>query len=204
MEKEKGFVARGLLSCGWRQSRVERCVMVTVLVISLLSTSCARAPQRRELLSSSAGWREFQGTWNAAGNRSVMQLGDDRRASISDLSGSLLLSGRSRPAVGFRAEAIVFTDTLSGTIGRAVWTDDHGDQAFSELRGQGTRTDNKVVGAFTGGTGRYAGISGEYEFSWRFLLESVEGEVQGQSFGLVGRVRLDAAHSADTGGKEPR
>jgi hypothetical protein len=108
---------------------------------------------------------------------------------VATLDGSLLLTGPSRPAVGFRAEAVVFNDSATGMIGRAVWTDERGDQAWSELRGEGTATGNRIVGTFIGGTGRYAGVTGDYAFSWRFVLESEDGTVQGQSVGLKGRVR---------------
>jgi hypothetical protein len=135
-------------------------------------------------------WHEFQGTWTAAGNRSTMQLGSDRQVTISNLSGSLLLAGSSRPAVGFRAEAMVLNDSVTGMVGRAVWTDEHGNQAFSELQGAGTATNNKIVGTFVGGTGPYSGATGTYEFSWRFVLETEDGTVEGQSVGLKGRVRV--------------
>ena len=62
---------------------------------------------------------------------------------------------------------------------------------FSELKGQGTSTGNSIVGTFIGGTGRYQGATGTYEFSWRFVLESEDGTVQGQSTGLKGRVRFE-------------
>jgi hypothetical protein len=74
-------------------------------------------------------------------------------------------------------------------VGRAVWTDENGDQAFSELRGEGDAQHNKITGTFVGGTGRYAAVTGTYEFSWRFLIENDDGVVQGQSIGLTGRVR---------------
>jgi len=123
-----------------------------------------------------------------------MPLEGDRRASISNFSGSLVLAGPSRPDVGFRAEAIVFNDSLTGLTGRAVWTDKRGDQAFSELQLADSQAANKIVGKFTGGTGRYAGATGTYEFSWRFVLESEDGNLQGESIGLRGRVRVDSAH----------
>jgi hypothetical protein len=119
----------------------------------------------------------------------VIPLGGDRKSSVATLRGTLLLTGPGRPALGVRAEALVFNDTATGMIGRAVWTDERGDQAWSELRGEGTATGNRIVGAFLGGTGRYAGISGEYSFAWRFVLEAEDGTVQGQSLGLKGRVR---------------
>ena len=111
--------------------------------------------------------------------------------------------GAARPAVGFRAEAIVLNDSATGMVGRSVWTDEHGDQVYSELRGEGTATGNTIVGTFIGGTGRYSGATGIYGFSWRFVLESEDGEVQGQSIGLQGRVRVGAP-PASSGATGPR
>jgi hypothetical protein len=106
--------------------------------------------------------------------------------------------------VGFRAEAIVLNDSATGMVGRSVWTDEHGDQVYSELRGEGTVTGNKIVGTFLGGTGRYSGATGSYEFSWRFVLETEDDSVQGQSEGLHGRVRVGAPPATPgAGGPRP-
>jgi hypothetical protein len=156
----------------------------------LVIAACSRAPQGPAPSSADREWHEFEGTWTAAGSRHSISLGNDRKASIANLAGSLLLAGSSSPAVGFRAEAIVLNDSGTGMIGRAVWTDERGDQAFSEIRGEGTATRNKIVGTFIGGTGRYSGATGSYQFSWRFVLETEDGTVQGQSIGLKGQVRL--------------
>jgi hypothetical protein len=161
-------------------------------LIGLLAVACSRAPQPSNSASPGGEWHDFQGTWTAAGSRNIMRLGGDRRAAMSLFNGSLVLAGPSRPGVGFRSEAIVFSDTATGLVGRAVWTDEHGDQAYSELVGQGTANDNKITGTFVGGTGRYSGATGTYEFSWRFILENEDGAVQGQSIGLKGRVRVDS------------
>ena len=89
-----------------------------------------------------------------------------------------------------------FSTTLPpALIGRAVWTDDRGDQVFSELKGNGTSTGSQFVGTFIGGTGRYAGATGSYEFSWRFVLETEDGTVQGQSMGLNGTIRVGSRAS---------
>jgi hypothetical protein len=86
----------------------------------------------------------------------------------------------------------VFSDSATGIVGRAVWTDERGDQAISELRGEGTANNNKIIGTFIAGTGRYSGATGTYEFSWRFVLENEDGVVQGQSIGLNGQIRVDS------------
>ncbi len=159
------------------------------LVAWLLLTACGPAPETPEPAATAGEWREFEGTWTATGSRRSLALGGDRRASIGEFNGSLQLAGPGRPAVGFRAEAIVLNDNATGMVGRAVWTDDRGDQAYSELRGEGSATGNRIFGTFVGGTGRYAGATGGYEFSWRFVLEAEDGTLQGQSVGLKGRVR---------------
>lgn len=162
----------------------------TILLVCLITGGCGRAPHALAPIPTAGEWQQFDGTWTAAGVRYNMPLGPQRRASIADLSGSLMLRGSSPPAVGFRTDAIVLNDSATGMTGRAVWTDHNGDQAYSELRGEGTRTNNRVFGTFIGGTGRYVGLSGSYEFSWRFVLENEDGNIEGQSVGLKGQVHL--------------
>jgi hypothetical protein len=187
--------------------RVHRLFLVLCLVSSfgvsffaLLTTGCSHAPQDSRSAVSAGEWHDFKGTWTAAGSRSIMPFGGDRRTAISSFNGSLVLAGASRPNVGFRAEAFVLSDTATGMIGRAVWTDEHGDQAFSELRGEGNADNNKITGTFVGGTGRYAGANGTYEFSWRFVLENEDGVVEGQSMGLKGRVRVGSQQTGSQQG----
>jgi hypothetical protein len=129
-----------------------------------------------------------------------LRLDGDHLASIANFDGSLVLAGPARPAVGFRAEALIFSDTTTGTLGRAVWTDQRGDKVYSDLKGPGSG--GRIVGTFTGGTGRYAGATGEYEFSWRFLIDN-EGTVQGQSSGFKGRIRAEMpAGSTESGSSQ--
>ena len=170
------------------------------LIGFLMIAGCSRTPRTSQPFSSGEEWHEFQGTWTAAGSRASIPLGDGRRASIAKLEGSLVLAGPSRPAVGFRAEALVLNDSATGTVGRAVWTDEHGEQIFSELTGQGTSTGSHIVGSLVGGTGRYAGATGGYEFSWRFVLETEDGAVQGESEGLTGKIRVGSVPPAQGAG----
>ena len=173
---------------------------ITLFAALLAAVTCVPLPTWSQATSDEGEWREFEGTWTAVGKRQVVPLGGDRQASIADFNGSLVLSGPSRPAVGFRAEAIVLNDSLTGLVGRAVWTDERGDQVFSELQGKTTATGNRLFGTFLGGSGRYAGATGSYEFSWRFLIEAEDGTVQGQSMGLKGRVRAGPPQGAPAAG----
>src|SRR6185295_11243870 len=115
--------------------------------------------------------------------------GEKRKGSIVDLSGTLLLVGKERPGVGFRSEVIALTDSETGLVGRGVWTDERGDQVFSDLKGEGTKERNRIAGTVLGGTGRYAGVTGSYEFSWQFVIESEDGSIQGRTVGFKGRFR---------------
>ena len=101
----------------------------------------------------------------------------------------MLLAGPGRPGIGFRSEVIALVDSATGLMGRSVWTDERGDQVFSEFKGEGTAAKNRITGTILGGTGRYAGVTGSYEFSWQFVIEAEDGSIQGRAVGLKGRVR---------------
>jgi hypothetical protein len=175
--------------------RIHLLAIIVVCSFMFTTTSCGHSSHSFQSGAISPQWHDFQGTWTASGTRNSLRVGHDRVATISTFSGSLLLAGTSRPAVGFRSEAVLFNDNQTGLIGRAVWTDENGDEAYSELRGEGTANKNKITGTFVGGTGRYSGATGSYDFSWRFLVENEDGLVQGQSIGLNGKVRVDGSKS---------
>ncbi len=142
----------------------------------------------------------FEGNWTATGTSHVLAMGSDRRAATVHLSGSLVLTAGEGLSRGFRIEAIAFSDGLGTTLGECVWTDDRGEQLFSDIKGGGFRTGRHVVGTITGGTGRYAGVSGGYEFDWQYVVSDPEGGFQAAATGLRGRV----SRLAPTAGQEPR
>ena len=163
-----------------------------VLAIVLTVSACGPAAAPPASVAPSDEWREFEGSWNATGTRRTIAAGADHRASIVDLSGTMLLAGSQRPGVGFRAEGIALVDSSTGLVGRALWTDENGDQVWSDLTGQGTAAGNRIEGKIRGGTGRYVGVEGAYEFSWQYVLEAGDGTVQGRAIGLKGRVRTSS------------
>ena len=171
-----------------------------VVALALAVTACERTTEAPRPPTASGEWREFEGTWNAAGTRRIIPLGDERKGSIIDLRGSMLLAGTGRPGVGFHSEVIALVDSETGLVGRGVWTDERGDQVFSDLKGEGTKEKNHIMGTILGGTGRYAGAVGTYEFSWQFVIEAEDGSIQGRAVGLKGRVRLG---QPSTGGSRP-
>jgi hypothetical protein len=160
-----------------------------LLGLAVVVAACGGA-QPQLPATASGDWLQFEGSWNGVGTRHAIALGANRQGSIVNLTGTMLLRGAGRPGVGFQAEVIGLTDSATGFQGRSVWTDEHGDQVYSELQGEGTAATNHIAGTILSGTGRYAGISGTYEFSWQRVTEGEEGAVQGRAVDLQGRVRV--------------
>ena len=173
-------------------------LVALVLALALATASCSPATEPTRSVATPGEWLEFEGSWNAAGNRRTIPLGGDRRGSIINLKGTMLLAGPGRPGTGFRSEVIALVDSAAGLLGRSVWTDERGDQVFSELTGEGTAAKNHITGTILGGTGRYAGVTGSYDFSWRFVIEAEDGSIQGSALGLKGRVRLGQQSAGGT------
>jgi hypothetical protein len=156
--------------------------------LAFAAAACGSATESPRLAASGGGL-EFKGSWNSVGSRHTISLGEDRVGSIVDLKGTMLLTGPDRPGVGFQSEVIGLTDSATGFQGRSVWTDEHGDQVYSELKGEGTAAKNRIAGTILSGTGRYAGVTGSYEFSWQWVMEGEDGAVQGRAVDLQGHVQ---------------
>jgi len=169
-----------------------------VLALSLATSACGPTVEPAPRPVAAGAEQTFEGTWNATGTRRAIPLGGERRGSLVHLQGTMLLAGAGRPGVGFRAEVIALGDTQTGLVGRAVWTDEHGEQVFSVIKGEGTATQNHIEGTLLGGTGRYAGATGSYEFAWQFVIESEDGSIQGRAVGLKGRVQLGTPGTGST------
>lgn len=134
-------------------------------------------------------WRAFEGTWSASGRRQVVAVEGGAVAAVVELSGAVVLTAGEGLSRGFRGEAIGFDDGQDVSVGRCVWTDENGDRVFSRLKGEPLQKGRRLVGTVTGGTGRYAGLEGEYSFTWQYLVPAEEGAIQGRAVDLKGRVR---------------
>ena len=157
--------------------------------VALVAVACGPATPSSRPTVAAGQWLEFEGSWNGAGTRHTISLGEGRVGSIVDLRGTMLLAGPNRPGVGFHSEVIGLVDSATGFQGRSVWTDERGDQVFSQLQGEGTAAKNRITGTILSGTGRYAGATGSYEFSWQWVMEAEDGtSVQGRAIALKGRV----------------
>jgi hypothetical protein len=136
-------------------------------------------------------WRPFSGTWVVSGRREAVAIEDGGTAAIVEVSGAVVLTSGDGLSRGFRGQAIGFEDGQGLGAGRSVWTDENGDRVFSRLKGESLRTGKRFVGTITGGTGRYAGLEGEYAFTWQYVVsgEGAAGVIQGRAADLTGRVR---------------
>jgi hypothetical protein len=134
-------------------------------------------------------WHAFDGSWSASGSRQTIATESGRLAAVARLSGAVVLANGAGIAAGFTGEAIGFDDGTSATTGRAVWTDSAGDRIFSALRGGPLQTGRRITGTITGGTGRWARVSGDYELTWQYVVSAEGGDVQGRSVDLRGRLR---------------
>jgi hypothetical protein len=135
----------------------------------------------------------FEGSWAVSGQRSTVPAEGGATAAIVRASGAVVLARADGLSHGFRGEAVTFDDGQGVSVGRAVWTDEHGDRLFSRLKGEPLQTGKRIVGTITGGTGRYAGLEGEYSFTWQYVLSAEDGAFQGRAVRLEGRVRRKGA-----------
>jgi hypothetical protein len=138
--------------------------------------------------SGPAEWRAFGGSWSVSGRRHTVAV-ESGTAAVVEVSGAVVLTSGEGLSHGFGGEAIGFDDGQGGSLGRAVWTDERGDRIYSRLKGEALETGRYIVGTITGGTGRYAGLEGEYSFTWKYVLSAEDGAIQGRAVGLEGRVR---------------
>jgi len=160
-------------------------MLVAIAAVAVVqSTSPHRDPQQ-----AGAPWRTFEGNWSASGRIQPLPTEHPQAAAIAQLSGALAITAGDGLSRGFRAEAIGYDDGGGVLTGRAVWTDERGHQIFSTFRGETLAAKRHVTGVITGGTGRYAGITGDYDFEWQYVIAGDDRAIQGRTVSLRGRVR---------------
>jgi hypothetical protein len=141
-------------------------------------------------------WQRFEGSWSATGRRQTLPTeGGD--AAIVHLSGPVALTSRAGLSRGFRGEAIGFDDGRHLSAGRAVWTDAHGDRIYSVLQGDPLQTGRRITGTITSGTGRYAGLIGDFQLTWQYIVQGENETVQGRTADLEGRFRHGSSGNSE-------
>jgi opacity protein-like surface antigen len=137
-------------------------------------------------------WSEFAGTWVVSGRIQGLAVEPGRQAVTAQLSGAVAFSVNGGLGRGFRGEVIAYDDGSGVTTGRAVWSDERGDRILSTLKGETLGASRRFTGTITSGTGRYAGIAGDYSFEWQYVIAAEGDSFQGRAIGLRGRVRRAA------------
>ncbi len=134
-------------------------------------------------------WRPIEGSWSVSGHRLTLPVEGGAEAALVDVSGAVLLSTGDGLSRGFQGRALGFADGQGLAVGRCVWTDESGDRIFSRLKGEPLGTGKRLLGTITGGTGRYAGLEGEFSLVWQYVLPGEDGLIQGRAVKLTGQVR---------------
>ena len=168
-------------------SRSRMICAVAAMFVGLMSPSALDA--RRDASRQGDGANTFDGRWSVVGRYQTLATESERAAAIVSLSGAVVLSNTSGLSRGFHGEAIALDDARHVSAGRAVWTDANGDRVFSVLTGGRIETGRSVQGAITGGTGRYAGLTGEYVFTWQYVTEGESGTLQARAADIKGWFR---------------
>jgi len=159
------------------------CALVALVVLGAGRGAAGQAPTAPD------EWRPFEGNWSAVGTRQTLPTEGDRPAAILQVSGAVALTSGEGLSRGFRGEAIFFYDGASLGVGRCVWTDNHGDRIFSTLKGEAVETGKRIRATITGGTGHYAGATGEYSFTWQYVVQAEDGAIEGRAVDVKGRIR---------------
>jgi hypothetical protein len=169
--------------------------VITDVAAALVAAAAipARAPAPAHQAPAPGAWRTFEGAFSASGQRQTLPTESGRPAVTVQLSGAVTITAGEGLSRGFRGEAIGFDDGAGLTVLRGVWTDERGDRIFSHLKGDTVAAGRHIVGTITGGTGRYAGITGEYSFDWEYVIEAEAGLISGRAVGLRGRFRTGGA-----------
>jgi hypothetical protein len=164
-------------------------IAMSAAALLVAAAFAAQAPASAPQTAGGEGWRSFEGTLSASGQRHTLPTETGRPAVAVLLSGAVSLTAGEGLSRGFRGEVIGFDDGAGLTVLRGVWTDDRGDRIFSRLKGESIAAGRRISGEITGGTGRYAGITGEYSFDWQYVVEAEAGTISGRGTGLRGRYR---------------
>jgi hypothetical protein len=135
------------------------------------------------------GWRPFTATWTLSGQRHLLPTEGERPASIVTLSGPLVITKGDGLGRGLLGQVIGFDDGGTVLAGRAVFTDERGDRIFCTMKAEPIGSGRHATATITGGTGRFAGLEGDFSFAWQYVVDQESGEVSLRSVDIEGRTR---------------
>jgi len=162
---------------------------LAVLALLLLLTSSVAIEAQRDGGERADGPSTFTGRWSVVGRRQTLATEDKGGASIVSVSGAVVITSGPAMGRGFHGEAIALSDARHVSAGRALWTDARGDRVFSVLNEVRLDAGHRIHGTITGGTGRYAGLTGAYSFTWQYVTAGEGDVLQGRAADLEGWFR---------------
>jgi hypothetical protein len=157
------------------------------LVASALAGFVSAAPGQQPAAD---GWRPFKATWSLSGQRQRLATEELRPASIIHVSGSLTITSKEGPGRGFLGEVIGFDDGGTLLVGRGLLVDEHNDRIFCSLKAEPIGSGRRVTATITGGTGRFAGLEGDFSFVWQYVVEQDSDEISLRTADVEGRTRV--------------
>lgn len=156
-----------------------------VVIICLVAVAPAHAtwPEAR------AG--AFDAYWAVSGTVHTVEITGHGMAAAGGLTGTLTVQTTEGARPSFETDCVIFADDRTGGTGRCVWTATSGDQVFVELRSSGPVGSGRARGSFTGGTGRFVRIEGQFDFEWNYSVRGRgEASLDGATMAMQGRYRM--------------
>lgn len=138
-------------------------------------------------------WRPFAATWTLSGQRNLLPTEGERPASVVTLSGPLVITKGQGLGRGLLSQVIGFDDGGAVLAGRAVFTDERGDRIFCTIKAEPIGTGRHATATITGGTGRFAGLEGDFSFAWQYVVAEESGELSGRAVDVEGRTRTGSS-----------
>jgi hypothetical protein len=164
-------------------------LLVTLLFVLVLATSFSADAQM-------AKEGDLSGTHYLSGTFKATKVGDDFLLVTSENTGLLVSNFGAGPFDHITVRCVsqvVYVKGIGRNQGNCVYVDRPGDQFISEFSAPeqklGATTSNGTF-RFLGGTGKFAGLSAEGEYTFTSLRSVAEGTYQGYSK-FKGRYRLE-------------
>ena len=140
-------------------------------------------------------WHPFAATWTLSGQRYIQPTEGERPASVITLSGPLVITKGQGLGRGLLSQVIGFDDGGAVLAGRAVFTDERGDRIFCTIKAEPMGNGRHGTATITGGTGRFAGLEGDFSFAWQYVVAEESGELSVRAVDVEGRTRTGSSTS---------
>jgi hypothetical protein len=162
-------------------------ILFSLCGLLLLASSCFTS-------SHAAESGEFKGTMIANGTRTPFPFGDGRQVFTFRLGGHVSLQTPLGKKKDYWSECIGLADSITGVVGRCTWKDLDGPEIYLTIQSDKLQQGSQVTGTIVGGSGKFAGISGDLSFNWSSVITQTDADgsvnVTGQTRNLAGSYRL--------------